>query len=206
MCSCACVLSYSDSERGKYVDRLYPSFTGSEGWEGRGVESSLPEVQSARHRHAGDPWPHSIHPVQVSRQHTQAHTTKHSKSDYMYTHTPTHPCTHILLSLCQCLQYCKSQVKLDKSRRDTQRDGSIWNFSVRQHLHSCWMQILITLLQLAGGMEEREGEKKGDEKVRRAAESIKEEETKRWETRRSIFFQVQNVNPGLFMMPSQHDL
>lgn len=41
------------------------------------------------------------------------------------------------------------------------------------------MQILITLLQLAGGMEGREGEKKGDEKVRRAAESIKEEETKR---------------------------
>lgn len=88
-----------------------------------------------------------------------------------HAHTQTH--TH--LALPRFLQYCKTVVKL-------QRDGSIWNFSVCQHLHICYMQILITLPQVAGGKEREVGrrrmraeETKGDEKVRRAAESIKNE-------------------------------
>lgn len=87
-----------------------------------------------------------------------------------HTHTRNQQLPQIHLTLHQVLLYCSAQI----NHTDTQRDSSIWDFSVCQHLHSCCMQILITLPQLARGKERDEDGKKGDQKVGRAAEHIKE--------------------------------
>lgn len=90
------------------------SLTGSKGGrEGRGVEGCLREAQPARCRHTGDPWPHSIHPVQVSRKH-RAHAIV--KCDRVASHQPR---TH--LARFHFLQSCKTQVMLDKSGRHRER-------------------------------------------------------------------------------------
>lgn len=149
----------------------FPSLTGNKGgWEGRSMESCLPKGQSARRRYTGNPWSHSIYAIQVSRKLKKQVLVKSGLHSVKRYHTHTHKLTH--LTLRHFLQYCKAVAKL-------QRDGSVWNFSVCQHVHIRYMQILITLLQVArgkrGGGGMRAGEKKGDDNVRRAAESIKNE-------------------------------
>lgn len=136
-----------------------PYLTGGEGGrEGGGVESRLPERQWAECRHTRDPQPHSLHSVQVSRKHAQAaqNTLQHYQR---LIHRPMHMLRltqiSLLLSLCSFCSIARLRWS-SINHTGTQRDSSIWDFSVCQHLHSCSMQILITLLQTSYRREEGE--------------------------------------------------
>lgn len=92
------------------MNQQWASLTGGEeGWKGRAMEGCLPKRQPARCRLAGDPQPHSLHSVQVS--------SKHSPHSNM--RADTHKLIHTHFTLRQFLQYCRTQVKLDKSHRET---------------------------------------------------------------------------------------
>lgn len=118
VCLCLCIFLIPDNPKGgkQFSITQYCTWTGIEGgWEGGGVESCLSERQPARCRHIGDPRPQPVHSVQVSSKHTQP------TQEHYHTYIHTHKLTHTHLTLGQFLLYCKTQVKLDKSHRHTER-------------------------------------------------------------------------------------
>ena len=57
---------------------------GEDGWRGGALEGGVPDTARPWHPAAGDPRPHTFHPVQVSAR-MHAHTPIH-----LHTHTHTH--------------------------------------------------------------------------------------------------------------------